>query len=226
MSNNIFLKNLKKLDIEKNLFKAFADIERANFFDPFFKDKIYTFEPIPIGHGEASDEISLLAKMINYLEIKKTDSVLEIGTGSGYSTAVISSLAGKVVTVDIHEPLVTEAKKRLLDLGHFNVRYLAGDCSELDDTTGVFDKIIVHAACMHSPYAALNLLKSDGVAVYPMGPPHMQQITVYNNSRQISKNPYGKFRFLDTCICPSIKGQYSSKNKNIDIIMETGKTGE
>jgi len=226
MTKNSFMKNLKKLGLDKKVVNAFNSTDRELFFDTFFKDRIYGFDPIPIGHGEESDEVGILAKMINLLNLEKTDSVLEIGTGSGYSTAVISSMVNSVVTIDINETLVLEAKKRLIDSGHFNTKYLAGDCSELDDRAGFFDKVIIHAACMHSPYAALNLLRKEGVAIYPMGPANMQQLTLYENKQQLSKNPFGKYRFLEICSCPSIKGQYSSENQEIDIIMETGSTGE
>lgn len=226
MTKNKFLKNIKALEPGKVLEKAFGTIDRSLFFDPFFKDKIYNFEPVPIGSGEESDEIELLCKMLKLLELDKTDTVLEIGTGSGYSTAIISSIVKNVVTIDYHESLVSEAKKRLLDMGAFNVKYLAGDCSEIDDSAGIFDKVIIYSACMHSPYAPLNLLRSDGLAVFPMGPAHMQQITLYCNSRKLSSSPFKKYSFLETCTCPSIKGQYGSSNPNVEIILETGNTGE
>ncbi len=222
MSKKNFIKKIKELKPSKKLLESFLAIDRKDFFDSFFEDKIYKYDPIPIGHGERSDELLLLIKMIELLHIEKTDSVLEVGTGSGYSTALLASMAEKVVTLDINEQLLAESKERLLNLGFYNIRYLAGDCSQVDDRTGSFDKIIIHAACMHSPYAVLNLLKEEGIAVYPMGPPTMQQIVVYQNSQELWRNPTGKYKFLETCKCDSIKGQYSSENKNMDIILETG----
>ncbi len=222
MSNNKFIKEIKKLKPSKELLKVFTNLNREAFFDPFFKDKLYKLAPIPIGHGESSDEIGILTRMVDLLQIKKSDTVLEVGTGSGYSTALLASMAERVVTLDINEQLLAESKERLISLGFFNVRYLAGDCSQVDDRMGLFDKIIIHAACMHSPYAVLNLVREDGLAVFPMGPASTQQLVLYQNKKELWTTPLGKYNFLETCQCSPIKGQYSSENKNIDIILETG----
>ena len=216
-----FHKNLKSLNLKKEILHAFESVDRSLFFDPYFHDKINGFDPIPVGFGEFSDDVVLLSKMLTTLSPHKKWNVLEIGTGSGYSTALLSTMSHKVVTIEYNEKLAAAAKNRLISNGFFNIKFLAGDCSELDDTAGVFDAVIVHAGCMHSPYAALNLLKKNGVAVFPMGTAMLQQITFYKNMTLAENdNPFKRYKFLETCTVQSIKGQYGFTNAAVDIIVQ------
>lgn len=221
--NSAFQKNIKSLNLNKEVQHAFESVDRTLFFDPFFKDKISGFEPLPTGYGEFSDDVVILSKMLTVLSPQKKWNLLEIGTGSGYSTALLSTMVNKILTIDYNEKLAAEAKNRLISNGFFNIRFMAGDCSELDDTAGAFDAVIVHAGCMHSPYAALNLLKKNGVAVFPMGTEMLQQITLYKNINLAGDdNPFKRYKFLDTCMVPSIKGMYGFSNAGIDIILQPG----
>jgi len=219
-----FHKNLKKLNLKKDIQHAFESVDRTLFFDSFFKDKISGFDPIPVGFGEFSDDVAILSKMMTILSPHKKWNVLEIGTGSGYSTALLSTMVHKILTIEDNEKLAGDAKNRLISNGFFNIKFLAGDCSELDDTAGIFDAVIVHAGCMHSPYAALNLLKKNGVAVFPMGTAMLQQITFYRNMTLAENdNPFKRYKFLDTCQVQSIKGQYGFTNAEMDIILQPGR---
>ncbi len=221
--NDEFQKNIKKLNLKKEILHAFQAVDRSLFFDPFFKDRIAGFEPVPVGLGEFSDDVVILSKMLTILSPHKKWNLLEIGTGSGYSTALLSTMVHKILTIELNETLALSAKERLMSSGFFNIKFLAGDCSELDDTAGAFDAVIVHAGCMHSPYAALNLLKKNGVAVFPMGTAMMQQLTLYKNLKlQPDDDPYKRYKFFDTCMVQSIKGQYGYSNKEMDIIVQPG----
>ena len=221
--NNEFRKTIKSLNLNKNILHAFESVDRTMFFDPFFNDKIKGLEPIPLGFGEYSDDVTLLSKMLTILSPSKNWNVLEIGTGSGYSTALLSTMVKRILTIEYNEKLAIGAKDRLIANGFFNIKFLAGDCSELDDSAGFFDAVIVHAGCMHSPYAALNLLKKNGIAVYPMGTEMLQQLILYNNIPLApNENPYKRYKFLDTCTVKSIKGIYGFHNKEMDIIIQSG----
>ncbi len=222
--NSDFQKNIKSLNLKDDILKAFQSVDRSLFFDPFFKEKISGFDPVPVGFGEFSDDVVILSKMLTILSPHKKWNVLEIGTGSGYSTALLSTMSHKVLTIEYNEKLAAAAKNRLITNGFFNVKFMAGDCSELDDQAGSFDAVIVHAGCMHSPYAALNLLKRNGVAVFPMGTAMLQQITFYKNMKLASQdNPFKRYKFLETCSVESIKGQYGFSNAEMDIIFQPGK---
>jgi len=218
--SNDFIKKIKELNLREGITAAFESVDRNIFFDSFFKDKINAFEPIPIGFGEYSDDVKLLAEMLNILNPQKNWSILEIGTGSGYGTAILSTLVKKIVTVEYHEQLAVDAKKRLINNGYFNIKFLAGDCSELDDSIGFFDAAIIYTGCTHSPYSVLNLLKPEGLAVFPMGPVTMQQITLYKNIPGDAISPFERYKFYGTCIVPFIKGKYGPSNPGIDIIIE------
>lgn len=220
---NDLSKKLQELKLHANILHAFESVDRDIFFDPFFREKYSNFEPVPIGYGEHSDEITILAEMINILSPKKSWTLLEVGTGSGYSTAILSTMVKKIVTIELHEQLALEAKKRLIDNGYFNIKFMAGDCSELDDTTGFFDAAIIYSGCTHSPYSILNLIKPGGVAVFPMGPLHMQQITFFKNIvKGTDTDPFERYRFFRTCNVPLIKGAYGNSTQGIDIIIDKG----
>lgn len=216
-----FIKKLHELKLHTSILHTFESVERDIFFEPFFRDKFNAFEPIPIGFGEQSDDVKVLAEMLNILSPKKSWNLLEVGTGSGYSTALLSTMVKKIVTIELHEQLAVDAKKRLIDNGYFNIKFMAGDCSELDDTAGFFDAAIIYSGCSHSPYSVLNLIKPGGVAVFPMGPAHMQQITLFKNIVKGSEtDPFERYRFFSTCNVPLIKGAYGNSNPGIDVIID------
>lgn len=218
---NDFNKKLHELKLSAPVLHAFESVEREIFFEPFFREKCGSFEPIPIGFGEQSDNVSILAEMINILSPKKSWHLLEVGTGSGYSTAILSTMVKKIVTIELHEQLALDAKKKLINNGYFNVKFMAGDCSELDDTAGFFDAAIIYSGCTHSPYSVLNLIKPGGAAVFPMGPAHMQQITLFKNIvKGAETDPFERYRFFSTCNVPSIKGAYGAANPGLNVIIE------
>ncbi len=215
-----FMKKIEASGAGKDVLRAFAEVDRSLFFDPFFKDKIDDTAPIPIGSGEMSDDALMLARMISILSPAKKWNLLEIGTGSGYSTAVLSTMVNRIVTIEFHESLARSAKTRLLDNGYFNIKFLAGDCAELDDTAGSFDAAIIHGGCTHSPYAVLNLIKKNGAAIFPMGPMNLKQLTFYRNiPLKENGNPFTRYKFFETCEFASLRGQYGASNPEIGIIV-------
>jgi protein-L-isoaspartate(D-aspartate) O-methyltransferase len=202
-----YLKHLKESGVAKPILDAIADVDRRKFFDAIFADRVYTGEEIPIGCGQKSDDPLIMAKMIGHLGLKKKSRVLEVGTGSGYSTAVLAQLSADLVTVEYHEDLARTAKERVIGLGCGTARFYAGDATDFDGPLGLFDAVIVFAACARTPYFLINAVKPGGVAVFPMGPAHQQQIARFVNNpeaRRMSDN----FRFSDMCAYDSIRGVY------------------
>jgi len=182
-------------------------VDRKKFVDPIFADRAYSFEEIPIGCGQKNDDPVIMARMIGQLGLKKKSRVLEVGTGSGYSTAILSLLSHEVVTIEYHEDLARTAKERVIGQGFNSARFYAGDATDFDGPLGLFDSVIVFAACSRTPYFLINAVKPGGIAVFPMGPPHQQQIARFVNNaeaRRMSDN----FRFLDFCAFDSIRGVY------------------
>jgi len=205
-----FLKKLKKEKISKKVIDSFEEVDRQLFFEPFLKDKLYTDEVLPIGFGQSSDDLKSLAKMIDLLDLKKTWRILEVGTGTGYSTAVLSNLVKEVVTIEYQEKLARVAKERLVENGYYNIRFYAGDATEeYQNIKGSFDAMIIYGACRQRPLFLLTTLKSGASAVYPMGPAFQQRITVFKESRkQAEGETVSNCTFHDFCSFPSIRGLY------------------
>lgn len=177
-----------------------------------FKENLYGQMPVPIMYGQKSDPFLLLARMIQYLNPKKSDRILEIGTGSGYSTAVLSLLCREVVTIDINEKIAQSAKARLYENDFGNIRFFAGDGTLLEDDFGTIDGVIIHAACKKRPFTVIKNLKPDGTIVFPMGPAHYQQIVVMNNAPDIDKGINFKIRFCEQGIFSLIQGPFGYDN--------------
>jgi len=207
-----FLEELKNLKTGKRIIDAFEEYEPKDFLDSIFHKKFYTEEPVPIGMGETCDSPRTLARMLHYASPKATSRALEIGTGSGFSTALLASLSKEVATIEFHEELALRAKKRLADLDITNVRFFAGDGTDFDGPLGMFDVIVVYAACYTRPLSLLKLLRPDGRLVFPMGPLHQQQITVaFNDMMKDETDGVIRTTFHELCNFKPIRGQYGTE---------------
>lgn len=210
-----FLAALKKEKIRKNVIEAFEAWRQEDFFDDYFKPSFYTEQQVPIGFGEKSDPPLALARMISHLAPQRKWRVLEVGTGSGYSTAILSLLVREVVSIDDREELAREAKARLTRLKVRNVRLFSGDGTERDPELGLFDAIILLGACQKRPLALTGGLKREGKMIFPMGPMHQQQIALLIDAaegRAISE--YDEFdalfqmSFHEFCAFTPLRGKY------------------
>jgi protein-L-isoaspartate(D-aspartate) O-methyltransferase len=202
-----FFALLKQDGIREEIIEAFKKINQKDFFDQIFSGYFYSHEPIPIGNGEKGDASQILAKMINYLSLGKGSRILEVGTGSGYSTAILSKLFNEVVSVEYYEELALNAKERIAKYKIKNVKFLTGDITELDGLTGLFDGIIIFAACASRPLFLADHLKEKGIIVFPMGPIYQQQITVMLNEPGENGSLY-KMSFYDLCSFTPLMGMY------------------
>jgi protein-L-isoaspartate(D-aspartate) O-methyltransferase len=144
-------------------------VPRHRFVPTPYSAFAYMDGPLPIGHGQSISQPSLVAMMTEALALKKTDKVLEVGTGSGYQAAVLAELAGKVLTVEILEPLARQAERTLAELGYHNVRVRVGDGYQGWPEEAPFDAIIVTAAPDHVPQPLLNQLAIGGRMILPVG---------------------------------------------------------
>lgn len=203
-----FLQKLLDFKLRKDIVIAFRDTEPGIFFDSLFSDRFYTENKIPLGYGEVSDNPLLLAKMIDYLNPKKSDRILEVGTGSGYSTAILSQLCREVISVEINEDLALTARNRLYSHDYENIRFYAGDATEADTPFEPVDAVIVYNACRKRPLLLISLLKKDGVIVFPMGPANKQQIIHLQNSPDKEAGSRFKTCYLDLGDFPHISGLY------------------
>ncbi len=132
---------------------------------------------IPIGSGQTTSQPSVIARMLYLLDVEPHHRVLEIGTGSGYQTALLCELAREVYSVDIHEDLVREAAARLKLLGYDNCHLKRGNGCYGWEEYAPFDRIIVSARAEEIPPALLDQLAEGGIMVIPIGGPELQFLT-------------------------------------------------
>lgn len=148
--------------------EAFRKVPRHLFVPPDYEDLAYSDSPLPIGEGQTISQPYIVALMLELLTIKPEDQILEIGTGSGYQTALLAELAGKVYTVERVGTLLRGAQETLRRLGYTNVFFFEGDGTKGLRQFAPYDKIIV-SACARKIYESwIEQLVEGGIMVLPL----------------------------------------------------------
>ena len=148
---------------------AIARVPRHRFVPEDQTPYAYDNRPLPIGHGQTISQPYIVALMTDLIDPRPGQTVLEIGTGSGYQAAVLAELVGRVYTIEIIEPLARQAAERLKTLGYANVETRAGDGYNGWEEAAPFDAIVVTAAASHIPPPLIRQLKPGGRMVIPVG---------------------------------------------------------
>ena len=154
---------------DPRVLEAFRRIDRARFVPPDQKAHAYEDRPLPIGADQTISQPYMVALMTQSLDLARAHRVLEIGTGSGYQTAMLADLAGEVYTIEIHEPLLGRARETLERLGYGNVHWRVGNGREGWPEAAPFDRIVCAAAAHEPPRAWLDQLADPGVLLVPVG---------------------------------------------------------
>ena len=154
---------------DTNVLEAMRKVERHRFIPLGGQPAAYRDSPVPIGYGQTISQPFIVAYMTEALKPQASDRVLEIGTGSGYQTAVLAELVAEVHTVENVERLAKRAEMTLNQLGYGNIRSRLGDGHRGWPEAAPFDKIIVTAAPAKPPRALLNQLKPGGRMIVPVG---------------------------------------------------------
>ncbi|MBV9250973.1 MAG: protein-L-isoaspartate(D-aspartate) O-methyltransferase [Acetobacteraceae bacterium] len=166
--------------IEEPVMKAMSRIPRHLFVPEPLAPLAYEDKPLPIGFGKTISQPFMCALMTDLLALERHDTVLEVGTGLGYQTAILAELVGHVWSVEIVEEFAESAQLRLESFGYTNIDFRVGDGSRGWAEHGPFEKIIVAAAAEDVPPALLEQLKPAGRLVMPLGPADAQYLTVVN----------------------------------------------
>ncbi len=149
---------------------AVERIPRENFVPDSFHDQAYEDKALPIGQGQTISQPQIVALMTQALALTPRHKVLEIGTGSGYQTAVLARLARRVYTIERHQALLREAEARFAALRINNITSIAGDGMKGWPAQAPFDRIIVTAAAPELPEILLDQLAVGAIMVLPLGP--------------------------------------------------------
>jgi protein-L-isoaspartate(D-aspartate) O-methyltransferase len=160
------------------LLAALRAVPRHLFVDPAHRAEAYSDRPVPIGEGQTMAQPYVAALMTELLDIQPTDRILEIGTGSGYETAVLSRLSAEVYSIEILPDLSRRAQERLRSLDCRNVRFRIGDGYGGWPEAAPFDGVLVSAAPRRIPPALLDQVAPNGRMVIPVGD-FFQELKVY-----------------------------------------------
>ncbi len=154
---------------------AMGRVPRHRFVPENQVPHAYENRPLPIGHGQTISQPYIVALMTDLIDPQPGQTVLEIGTGSGYQAAVLAERIGRVYSIEIIEPLARQAAERLKALGYANIETRVGDGYHGWEEAAPFDAIVVTAAASHVPPPLIRQLKPGGRMVIPVGAHFMAQ---------------------------------------------------
>lgn len=182
----------------KGVLEAMGKIQRDRFIEEALVGEAYNDHPLPIGHKQTISQPYIVALMTEALELEGDEKVLEIGTGSGYQTAILAELSEKVYTIERVRNLMVKARNTLAELGYNNILFKA-----FDGTLGwaehkPYDAIIVTAGAPKIPQPLLDQLADGGRLIIPVGNKFSQElIKVTNKQGTYIQKDLGGCRFVD-----------------------------
>jgi protein-L-isoaspartate(D-aspartate) O-methyltransferase len=188
---------------DQAVLRAMEDVPREAFVEDDDRPDAYRDSALGIACGQTISQPFVVAYMTEQLQLQKSHRVLEIGTGSGYQAAVLSHLAGRVVTIERFRTLADMARQRLAKLHCDNVEVLLGDGFSIPAELGQFDRIMVTAAMVEIPEALLDRLEPDGVLMAPVGP-HQGVQTLVRVARTASG--FDRKELVDVRFVPALPG--------------------
>jgi protein-L-isoaspartate(D-aspartate) O-methyltransferase len=161
---------------DERVLGAMERVPRHEFAPERYRDQAYQDHPLPIAEGQTISQPYIVAVMLEALELLPTDRVLEIGTGSGYVTALLAELTGQVISVERHGSLAAPARSLLAALGYSNAKVVTGDGTRGFPEAAPYDAIIVSAAALEVPAALVAQLAEGGRMIIPVGADDAQQL--------------------------------------------------
>lgn len=165
-----FLLTLRRRGIsDQGVLRAMDEVPRDRFVETSFAGSAYADQALPIACGQTISQPYVVAYMTERLVVRPHHRVLEVGTGSGYQAAVLSRLAGEVISVERYRTLADAARERLKALGYTNVEIVIGDGFAGVPGRAPYDRIIVTAAAETLPQTLLDQLADDGIMILPLG---------------------------------------------------------
>lgn len=181
---------------DSKVIKAMIKVPRHKFLPPEYADQSFIDGPLPIGEKQTISQPYIVAYMTEALKLKSSDKVLEIGTGSGFQTAVLAEIANRVYTIEIIESLGQKAKKLLEELGYRNIHFKIGDGCFGWKEHGPYDAIIVTSVSAQIPKELINQLAEGGRMVIPVGGVAQKLVMIERKSGKIIQKQDIPVRFV------------------------------
>lgn len=166
---------------------AMREVPRHEFVPESLRDQAYEDHPLPIGDGQTISQPYIVAVMLEHLALQTTDRVLEVGTGSGYATALMSRLCAEVYSIERHAGLAASAETTLARLRYSNVKIRVGDGKLGWPEHAPFDAILVSAAALEIPPALFTQLREGGRMMAPVGPPANQELQLIRKVNDLTE---------------------------------------
>lgn len=161
---------------DQRVLDAMLRVPRHQFVPEAYREQSYEDHPIPISVGQTISQPYIVASMLQALELKGEEKVLEVGAGSGYVTALLAELSGQVISIERHEVLARGARERLAGLGYSNLKILLGDGTLGHPPAAPYDAMVVSAAAPGLPPALASQLAEGGRMIIPVGSEDTQQL--------------------------------------------------
>ena len=187
---------------DKNVLGAMLKVPRHLFVPEEMRDLAYRDEPLPIGHGQTISQPYIVGYMTEALKLQPGDRVLEIGTGSGYQTAILAEIVSEVYTIELIPELSLRAQETLKSLGYKNIEFLTGDGSKGWPEKAPFEAILVSAAPAEVPPALMEQLKIDGRWIIPVGTDSQELVLIKRTKKGWEKTRLIGVRFVPLIIKP------------------------
>ena len=193
----------------ERVLEAFKKIEREKFVPEELRISAYADYPLPIGEGQTISQPYIVALMTESLLLAGDEKVMEIGTGSGYQTAILSQLAKEVYSIERFDSLAKKTEATLKELGYLNIKIQVGDGTLGWPEEAPFDRIIITAASPRIPLPLVEQLKEGGKIILPLGDSFSQLLTLGDKKS-------GEIETTEICNCVFVPlvGKYACKDKD------------
>lgn len=178
------------------IINAIRKIPRHEFVPNEYQEQAYSDRPVSIGEGQTISQPYVTALMIQELELQKEARVLEIGTGSGYQTALLAELVSKVYTIEIIEELALRAQSKLLSLGLNNIEFRIGSGFDGWPEEAPFEAIIISAAPTDIPRELVKELQIGGRMILPLGDEQQELVLIEKTPQGLVSRELGGVRFV------------------------------